>query len=155
MAHLTIASPLGPLTLFADAGALVAIEWGRGPAGPASPLLHEAQGQIAAYFAGRLRVFDLALKPQGTPFQNRVWNAMGQIPYGKTLSYGTLARSLDTGSRAVASACARNRLPILIPCHRVVGQGPRGRIRLGGYSGGEGPATKRFLLGLEGVTVVN
>ncbi|MSO92331.1 MAG: methylated-DNA--[protein]-cysteine S-methyltransferase [Rhodospirillales bacterium] len=156
MAHLTIASPLGPLTLFEDKGALVAVEWGTAPSAAASsPLLRDAARQLAAYFDGRLQVFGLPLKPRGTPFQVRVWDAMARIPFGQTRSYGALARGLATGSRAVASACGRNPLPILIPCHRVIGQGPGGRPRVGGYSGGEGPETKRFLLGLEGVTVVN
>lgn len=155
MAHLTIASLLGPLTLFDEKGALVAVEWGTAREGAPTPLLREAERQLTAYFERRLQVFDIPLKPRGTPFQVGVWNAMLRIPFGRTQSYGTLARALGTGSRAVASACGRNPLPIFIPCHRVVGQGPGGQVRLGGYSGGEGPETKRFLLGLEGVTVVN
>ena len=142
MAHFTIASPLGPLTLFEEKGA-------------ATPLLRETERQLAAYFERTLQSFDLPLKPRGTLFQVRVWTAMQRIPFGQVQSYGALARAIGSGSRAVASACGRNPLPILIPCHRVVGQGPAGQVRLGGYSGGEGPETKRFLLGLEGVSVIN
>ncbi len=155
MAHHTISSPLGPLTLFEDKGAVVAVEWGTAPGSAPTPLLREAERQLTAYFEGRLKAFDLPFKPRGTAFQMRVWDAMARIPFGKTQYYGALARTLGSGSRAVASACGRNPLPIFIPCHRVVGQGPGGSVRLGGYSGGEGPETKRFLLGLEGVSVIN
>jgi methylated-DNA-[protein]-cysteine S-methyltransferase len=149
--HLIVVTPLGPLTLREEAGALVALGW-RGPAtGPKdgpdglSPVLTAAQDQLEAYFAGRLRLFDLPLAPAGTAFQRALWGLLGKIPYGSTETYGSLARRFNTAPRAVGAACARNPIPILIPCHRVLGTGGQ----LGGYSGRGGAETKRFLLRLE------
>jgi len=144
--HWCVNSPVGPLTLFEESGALVAIEWGRAPGSASSPLLGEARSQLDAYFAGRLRTFDLPLRPAGTPFQRAVWALMGDIPYGATRTYGDIARALGTAPRPVGGACGRNPIPIVIPCHRVTGAGGR----LGGYSGGPGIAAKRALLRLEG-----
>ena len=139
-------SPVGPLSLFEDAGAIVAIEWGRGAAPGESPLLGEAKAQIEAYFDGRLNAFDLPLRPPGTAFGRAVWQQMQQIPFGRTRTYGELARRLDSAPRAVGGACGRNPIPIVIPCHRVVGAGGR----MTGYSGGAGIDTKLALLRLEG-----
>lgn len=146
MAHLVIASPLGPLTVFDDAEALVALEWGKAPLGESSALLEEAKKQLDAYFAGRLARFDLPTRSVGTDFQRKVWKAMGRIPFGRTKTYGELARALGSAARAVGGACGANPLPIIVPCHRVVGADHR----LTGYSGGEGIDTKRFLLRHEG-----
>ncbi len=145
MAHLSMNSPLGSLTVFEDSGALVAIEWGRVPDPVPSALLAEATDQLDAYFGGRLRAFDLPLRPAGTVFQRTVWALMGEIPYGATRTYGEFARTLGTAPRPVGGACGRNPLPIVIPCHRVVGAGGR----MTGYSGGAGVVTKRALLRLE------
>jgi len=145
MAHLSLHSPLGPLTLFEEAGAIVALDWGRAPAGAATPLLSVAREQLDAYFTGRLKAFDLPLRPAGTPFQKAVWDLMRAIPYGATRTYGELAHELKSAPRAVGGACGRNPIPILIPCHRVLGAAGR----LGGYSGGAGVDTKRALLRLE------
>ena len=103
--------------------------------------------QLADYFDGRLTDFSLPLAPLGTPFQHRVWHAMCNIPYGEVRSYGQLAKILKTGPRAVGMACARNRLPVFIPCHRVVGANGA----LTGYTGADGLTSKDFLLSLEGV----
>ena len=148
MPYISIASPFGPLTVFADGDALVAVEWGRGPKPDAgdTPLLQAARRQLEAYFDGTLRQFTLPLDPAGTPFQRRVWSRLITIPYGVCESYGALARELGTAPRALAGACAPNPLPILVPCHRVIGA----RGALGGYSGGDGIETKRALLHLEG-----
>ncbi|GAB6052443.1 methylated-DNA--[protein]-cysteine S-methyltransferase [Magnetospira thiophila] len=147
MAHLSLHSPVGPLTLFEENGFLVALEWGRAPeADAASPVLDEAKRQLDAYFDGDLQVFDLPLLPQGTPFQQRVWAEMKLIPFGELRTYGDLARVTGSGPRAIGGACGRNPLPILIPCHRVTGANGA----LTGYSGGEGLETKRRLLALEG-----
>ena len=110
-----------------------------------SPLLHAAREQLAAYFAGRLRRFDLPLAPRGTPFQLRVWRALQDIPYGQTCSYSELAAAISSprACRAVGQANGRNPLMIVIPCHRVIAAGGG----LGGYSGGLD--IKRFLLRLE------
>ncbi|MFO1113207.1 MAG: methylated-DNA--[protein]-cysteine S-methyltransferase [Rhodospirillales bacterium] len=148
MPYICIATPFGQLTVFADGDALVAVEWGRAPAPETdeTPLLRAAREQLEAYCDGTLRRFTLPLVPAGTPFQQRVWSRLRAIPYGACASYGALARELGTAPRALAGACASNPLPILIPCHRVVGA----RGGLGGYSGGDGIETKRALLRLEG-----
>ena len=151
MSHLVIDTPLGPLTVFEDDGAVVALEWGRAPATGPSPLLFGAAAQLEAYFAGSLTVFDLPLDPAGTPFQKRVWTQLTEIPYGCTRSYGEVARALGSAPRSVGGACGRNPIAVIIPCHRVVGTGGG----LVGYSGGEGIATKRALLRLEGATTAD
>lgn len=99
-----------------------------------TPLLKEAKAQLDAYFAGRLKVFELPLAPAGTEFQMKVWNALCDIPYGETITYGQLAGRLGNvnASRAVGMANSRNPLPVFIPCHRVVGTGGK----LTGYTGG-------------------
>jgi len=151
MNFISLKSPFGELSVFADANAIVALEWGRTDGGKASPLLDEAARQLAAYFDGRLQAFDLPLAPSGTAFQKAAWQLMEEIPIGHTRSYSDLARDLDSGARAVGTACGRNPIPVIIPCHRVIGVGGG----LGGYTGGAGDsagvATKRALLGLEGL----
>ncbi len=147
MAHLSLHSPVGALTVFEDVGAVVVLEWGRAPAAGTTPLLDEAKRQLDAYFAGRLTVFDLPLRPRGTPFQEDLWRRLSKIPYGQVLAYGALAARMKSAPRAVGGACGRNPIPIVIPCHRVVAAGGR----LGGFSGGTGIDTKRALLRLEGI----
>ena len=145
-ARCTVASPVGPLTITAEDDAITAVDFGAG-AGP-SPnggVLAEAARQLAEYFAGERREFALPLAPSGTPFRLRVWAAMQAIPYGQTRSYGDLARALDSAPRAIGGACGANPIPLVIPCHRVVGAGGA----LGGFSGGAGCDTKRQLLALE------
>jgi methylated-DNA-[protein]-cysteine S-methyltransferase len=146
MPHASLNSPFGSFTVFEADGALVALEWGRAPAGDVTPLLGQAIEQLEAYFDGRLRDFVLPLRPRGTPFQRHVWSRLREIPYGETCSYRSLALDLATSPRALAGACASNPLPIIIPCHRVVSAAGG----LGGYSGGDGVATKQALLRLEG-----
>lgn len=110
------------------------------------PLLREAVRQLAAYFARELKEFDLPLAPVGTDFQVRVWTALQAIPYGEVATYGEVARGLGmTGhaARAVGLANGRNPIPVVIPCHRVVGASGA----LTGYGGGM--ARKQFLLELE------
>ena len=151
MPRLAVESPLGRLTFFEEDGRLTALDWyGKRSAGEATPLLLEARRQLAAYFAGRRRDFDLPLAPAGSPFELRVWQLMSDIPYGETRTYGELARDLAAAPRAVGQACGRNPLPILIPCHRVLAADGR----LGGYSGGQGAETQRRLLLLEGALLV-
>jgi methylated-DNA-[protein]-cysteine S-methyltransferase len=98
--------------------------------------------QIQDYFDGTRASFDLPLAPHGTAFQRRVWDALRAIPCGASRSYGDLARQLGSSARAVGQANGNNPIPILIPCHRVVAA----LGALGGYSGGEGPTTKLWLL---------
>jgi len=135
---LVVDSPIGPLTLTAQGGALTAIDFGA-PAGldsggPIDPVLTEAARQLAAYFAGELREFALPLRPSGTPFQLTVWEALRRIPCGETVTYGELARRIGrpTAARAVGRANAQNPLPIVVPCHRVIGADGT----LTGYAGG-------------------
>lgn len=129
-------SPLGRLTLCASDDGLLSVEFSRGLLGTRHehPLLERCKAQLAEYFAGSRTVFDLPLAPVGTPFQQTVWGALGDVPYGETRSYGELAETLGkpTASRAVGMANGKNPLPIIVPCHRVVGANGR----LTGYSGG-------------------
>lgn len=143
-------SPVGPLTLVSDGGSLVGLHfegWGP-PAGalhkPDTVLATTAR-QLDAYFAGRLRTFDLPLAPVGTPFQNRVWSALRAIPFGETRNYGQLAKAIGkpTAMRAVGAANGRNPIAIVVPCHRVIGADGS----LTGFGGGI--ERKKFLLSLE------
>jgi methylated-DNA-[protein]-cysteine S-methyltransferase len=138
-------TPLGPLSVSEDGGAIVALDWGQGRDQDDTPLLRRACEQLQQYFDGTRQSFDLPLAPAGTAFQRRVWDALRAIPPGETRSYGTLAAQLGTAARAIGGANAANPIPILIPCHRVTGAAGA----LGGYSGGDGVPTKRFLLALE------
>jgi methylated-DNA-[protein]-cysteine S-methyltransferase len=108
-------------------------------------LLNSAKQQLLSYFAGELQTFDLALAPEGTAFQQQVWQALQQIDYGTHCSYGALAAQLKqpTAVRAVGAAVGRNPLTIIIPCHRVLGA----QQQLTGYAGGL--ERKRWLLQLE------
>jgi methylated-DNA-[protein]-cysteine S-methyltransferase len=146
MHALSFPSPVGRLTLVERDGAIASLRWGGRAGADPSPLLAEARRQIDAYFAGALRAFDLPLAIEGTDFQRAVWAAMLAIPFGAVRTYGDVAAELGGAARAVGGACGENKLPILVPCHRIVAAGGA----LGGYSGGEGVATKRFLLALEG-----
>ncbi len=137
-------SPIGILCLTEQNGELTGLQWRSGRA-DSSPLLIEAQSQLLEYFAGKRRYFSLPLAPQGTPFQRAVWAALREIPYGETLSYGAIAARIGNpkACRAVGMANNRNPLPILIPCHRVIGAD-------GGLTGyGGGLDRKHFLLTLE------
>jgi len=145
MRSLSISSPVGNLILDEDQDAIVSIRWAEGPGGNGSPLLAEAARQLEAYFAGRLTEFDMPLRPAGSAFERSVWAAMQDIPYGETRSYGDLATATHSAPRAVGRACGKNPIPIVIPCHRVLGKG-----WMGGYSGSGGLKTKEALLTLEG-----
>ena len=146
-ARRTIESPVGPLTITAEDDAITAVDFGAGGGPcPNGGVLAEAARQLTEYFDGARRAFELPLTPHGTPFRLKVWEAMQAIPYGETRSYGDLARDLDSAPRAVGGACGANPIPLIIPCHRVVGAGGT----LGGFSGGAGCDTKRQLLALEG-----
>jgi len=150
-----IDSPVGPLVLAASDAGLHAVEFAA-PRHPVRrdaswcegdhPVLRRAQQQLADYFAGVRRVFDLPLAPHGTPFQRQVWMTLAGIAYGQTISYAELARRVarPRASRAVGGANGRNPLSIVLPCHRVIGADGS----LTGYGGGL--AVKAFLLRLEG-----
>jgi methylated-DNA-[protein]-cysteine S-methyltransferase len=114
---------------------------------PGNAHLQEAKKQLAEYFAGKRREFDLELDPAGSSFQRRVWKAISGVPYGETISYGELARrcGFPEGARAAGAATGRNPIGIIVPCHRIVGASGK----LTGYAGGLDK--KRSLLALEGV----
>lgn len=143
--QLSLHTPIGDLTVSALDDAIVALDWGWSSMHTPSPLLERARDWLNGFFDGDTNAPDLPLRPQGSTFQKRVWHAMSAIPAGHTRSYGELGRALDSAARAVGNACGANPIPILIPCHRIVGA--RG---LGGYSGGDGLNTKTALLRLEG-----
>ena len=151
----TIDSPVGPLLLAAGDDGVRAIEfhqprhrvkrgadWCEGT----HPLIDRARRQLDEYFTGKRTTFDLPLAPRGTDFQRMVWQALASIPYGRTISYAQLASRVGkpTAMRAVGAANGRNPLPIVLPCHRVIGADGS----LTGFGGGL--PTKRFLLELEG-----
>ncbi|MEZ5653777.1 MAG: methylated-DNA--[protein]-cysteine S-methyltransferase [Burkholderiaceae bacterium] len=117
--------------------------------GHADSLLQLAREQLLAYFDGRLQQFDLPLQPSGSPFQRQVFDAMLEIPFGQTRTYLELASRIDSVPRAVGSACGANPIPVIIPCHRVLGT--RG---LGGFSAAGGVEDKIRLLKLEGSSPV-
>lgn len=155
-----IASPVGPLLIAASDEALHAIEfdnnrhpvrrddgWCEGD----TPVLRETQRQLGEYFASKRRTFELPLSPLGTPFQRSVWTTLAAIPYGATWTYRDIATRIGkpTATRAVGAANGRNPLPIVLPCHRVIGADGS----LTGFGGGL--PTKAFLLRLEGAPLRN
>ncbi len=138
-------SPVGPLRVESDGAAITGISWGAVDEAAARPELDEALAQLGAYFAGRLTRFDLPLAMEASAFQRAVCAAMLEIPFGETREYGDIAKALGAPAQAVGGACGGNPIPIVIPCHRVLGA--RG---LGGYSGAGGIETKVWLLRHEG-----
>jgi len=156
-------SPVGDLMLVATDARLTGVYftphpddrarsggWSRARGGtPADAILERTRTQLEKYFAGATTTFDVPLGPDGTPFQTRVWDALCMIPYGETISYGELARRLGEpkAMRAVGAANGRNPIPIIVPCHRVIGADGS----LTGYGGGM--ERKRWLLAHEGVGV--
>jgi methylated-DNA-[protein]-cysteine S-methyltransferase len=149
MARTVVDSPVGPLGIVASDTALEAVLFDGVRIRPEgeSPVLAEAARQLGAYFAGELVEFELPLELHGTDFNRRCWLALSSIPYGQTVSYGEQARRLGLGSdaaRAVGAANGRNPLPIVLPCHRVIGADGS----LTGFGGGL--HVKRFLLEHEG-----
>ena len=150
-AAVTLTTPIGDLLLVSDGEALLALQFDderRGdptPGGDEDPVLARACAQLREYFAGERTTFDLPLRPSGTPFEQRVWDALRRIPYGETTSYGAIAAALGEpgAARAVGRANGRNPIPVIVPCHRVIGADGS----LTGFGGGL--ACKRALLDLE------
>ncbi len=147
-------SPIGPLLIAGDAHAVTQISFPKDgkPVRPEAGWIESAKGpvgeailQLREYFAGRRREFDLPLAPEGTVFQKSVWRRLQEIPYGATISYGELAKRVGNAnaSRAVGAANGRNPLPIVVPCHRVIGANGK----LVGFGGGL--PIKQTLLELE------
>jgi methylated-DNA-[protein]-cysteine S-methyltransferase len=147
--QLSLHTPVGPITVSAEADAIVAVDWGWGRDQDRGPLLLHAKAWLQAYFDGAIGPMTLPLAPAGTDYRRRVWSTIRAIAPGETRSYQAVAELAGGSSRSVGGAMATNPIPILIPCHRVIGSGQRGRGLIGGYSGGEGVDTKRFLLDLE------
>jgi len=151
--HTVVDSPLGPITVVGQEGALagVYLDGQRHRPAPAAlgarddATLPSLREQLNAYLAGGLEQFDVELAPGGTPFQAEVWAALRRVPYGATTTYGALAAAVGrpTAVRAVGAASGRNPYCLVVPCHRVVGAGGS----LTGYAGGLD--RKRFLLDLE------
>ena len=146
-ATMSVNTPVGPLSLVERDGALVAVHWGKPKQESETPLLAAAKAQLDGYFFCGLKNFELPLAPSGTAFDKQIWRAMLEIPYGRTRTYGEIATALGGTARAVGTACGRNPIPIIIPCHRVVGADGA----MIGYSGGAGVESKVALLALEGV----
>ena len=153
MQYRSIDTPIGPLLIAGDDVGLRFLLFARGR-DKAKPkpeweadrgLLKEPVKQLNAYFAGKLRTFDVPLAPEGTPFQSQVWRALCDIPYGETTSYGELAKRIGNPKavRAVGLANGSNPISIIIPCHRVIGSDGS----LTGYGGGL--PIKQALLSLE------
>ncbi len=154
--HTVVPTGLGQLTLVRDAEALRGLyyphHWCRPDPATfgrrSNEGFSEVIGQLSEYLTGQRQAFELALVPDGTPFQHRVWALVGQVPYGSTVTYGALATRLgrEVTAQQIGAAVGRNPLCILVPCHRVVGA----TGRLTGYAGGF--ARKRYLLDLEQAT---
>jgi methylated-DNA-[protein]-cysteine S-methyltransferase len=146
--QVSLHTQVGDITVSEEDGWIVSLDWGWGRDQAATLLLARARDQLHAYFDGAGTGFDLPLAPVGTPYRKRVWAALCRIPLGATRSYIEIAREAGGSARSVGGANAANPIPILIPCHRVLATGG-----IGGYSGGEGLATKRILLELESVAL--
>lgn len=140
----SIQTPMGEMCLTEENGAIVSFLWGSGGRDE-SPLLLEAERQLTEYFSGTRKSFDLPLAPKGTAFQKKVWAALCEIPYGETRTYADIAKMIgnEKACRAVGMANHVNPIPVIVPCHRVIGANGK----LTGYAGGLGK--KQLLLDLE------
>lgn len=137
------------MTISAEEEEIVAVDWGWGRDQEPTPVLRRAKTWLEGYFDGAIEPMTLPLRPSGTVYRQRVWAVVAKIPPGALWTYRAVAEVAGGSARSIGGAMGANPIPLLIPCHRVVGCGPGGRIRIGGYSGGEGIETKRFLLDLE------
>ena len=145
MPSLSFNSPIGNLTVYEQRGAITNLSWERETNKDVSSLLIETEKQLQEYLNGTRTNFDLPKKPYGSEFQLRVWQEIAKIPYGQTISYRDLARKLSSSPRPVGTACGKNPIPIIIPCHRIIAK----TGHLTGYSGRGGLDTKKLLLKLE------
>ena len=140
---ISFVSLLGPITIIEEGGKIVSLLFSYSEYSDSSPLLEKAKEEIEEYFQGKRKTFDLPLDAKGTEFQKRVWKELLDIRYGETLSYGEIGDRIGTKAyRAIGNACGKNPIPILIPCHRVVG-----KDNIGGFS--LGLDLKRKLLDME------
>jgi methylated-DNA-[protein]-cysteine S-methyltransferase len=144
--QLSLHSPVGDLTISEEDGVIVALDWGWGRDQTETPLLRRVRAALDAYFDdGTPLPADLPLAPYGSGYRQKVWAALRRIPHGATRTYADIAREAGGSARSVGGANGANPIPILIPCHRVIGTNG-----LGGYSGADGLVTKQALLALEG-----
>lgn len=142
---ISLTAPVGALTIAQSGDRISQLRWGGlAQVTEPTPLLETARAQVLAYFDGSARAFDLPLD-LGQGFQARFLAALLAIPYGETRTYGDLARALGVSAQAIGQACGANPLPVIVPCHRVLGANG-----LGGYSGAGGVETKVWLLRHEG-----
>ncbi len=151
MNSISFESPLGEIRIFEEGGYITRLRWGtelvqsnecdevfgKG----SSDVLDKAVEQLKAYFTGDLTEFDLPIAPKGNGFQSDVWRIMQSIPLGETLTYGDVAKKLDVAAQPVGQACGHNPIPIIIPCHRILGAN-----NLGGFSAEGGIEDKVWLL---------
>ncbi|QDH16907.1 methylated-DNA--[protein]-cysteine S-methyltransferase [Swingsia samuiensis] len=145
MPQLSFHSPLGALTVSEEDGKIVALDWGWGRDQEETPLLIAVRDVLEKYFDGKEVDFSqLLFAPFGTPYREKIWDALLKIPYGETRTYQEIAKQVGGSARSVGGAVGANPIPILIPCHRVVG-----KQGLGGYSGLNGIVDKQYLLTLE------
>jgi len=145
MGCILVETQFGRLFLTDKDGAIVRVDWRGVASGTVTPVLQEAADQLRAYDAGRLQDFDLPLRVAGSDFQRAVCDAMRAIPFGYTRTYGEIARDVGRPAQAVGQACGGNPIPVIVPCHRVMGA--KG---LTGFSGAGGVETKVALLRHEG-----
>lgn len=145
VAELSIATPVGDVTVISDGAAITGLSWRKAKTPVETPELKEACAQLRAYFDGELTVFDLPVHVRGSKAQQEVCAEMAAIPFGETLTYGDIAARVGLPAQAVGAACGGNPIPVIIPCHRVLGA-----TSLGGFSGGVGIDTKVWLLRHEG-----
>jgi len=145
MKQASLSTPFGDLILTEEDGAINALGWGQASRRERSDLLDTALAQLSEYAQGQRQSFDLPLRVAGSDFQRAVCDAIAAIPFGDTRTYGEIARDLGVPAQAVGGACGGNPIPILIPCHRVMGA--KG---LTGFSGAGGVETKVALLRHEG-----
>ena len=141
MGEKTVTTQFGSMVLVEKAGAIVALRWGHAAKEASSALLEIAAQQLRDYDSGASQGFDLPLRVEGTDFQRAVCDAIYAIPFGETATYGDIAKELGVPAQAVGQACGGNPIPIIIPCHRVMGA--KG---LTGFSGAGGVETKVALL---------
>ena len=142
---LSLSSSVGWITLFETSNKIIALEWGQVKTQTRSPTLITAKTEIIEYLNNERKEFSIPLNPTGTNFQESVWAIIAKIPYGQTRTYGEIANQLNSAPRPIGGACHANPIPILIPCHRVIGA----NNKLTGFSGAFGVQTKQSLIKLE------
>lgn len=140
-----LSTPIGPMHVRSADRCITSVDWAATETEDSTPELEEARRQLIAYFDGKLTDFDLPLLVDASPFQRAVCDRIAAIPYGETRTYGEIARDLGVPAQAVGSGCGGNPIPVIIPCHRVLGASG-----LGGFSARGGVETKVWMLRHEG-----